>query len=32
MRPDDASYRVGVHTWNGVASGMLADRVFTFVP
>ena len=32
VRPDDASYRVGVHTWNGIASGVLADTLFSFVP
>ncbi len=32
VRPDDASYRVGVHTWNGISSGFLADRLFAFVP
>ena len=32
VRPDDASYRVGVHTWKGIASGFLADRLFAFVP
>ena len=32
VRPDDASYRVGVHTWNGIASGILADTMFSFVP
>ena len=32
VRPDDASYRVGVHTWQGISSGFLADRLFSFVP
>jgi hypothetical protein len=32
VRPDDASYRVGVHTWNGIASGVLAGTLFSFVP
>jgi hypothetical protein len=32
VRPDDASYRVGVHTWNGVAPGILAGTLFSFVP
>ena len=32
VRPDDASYRVGVHRWQGTASGVLPDRLFTFVP
>jgi hypothetical protein len=32
VKPDDASYRVGVHTWNGIASGSIADRLFAFVP
>ncbi len=32
MRPDDASYRVGVHIWQGISSGFLADRLFAFVP
>ena len=32
VRPDDASYRVGVHTWQGISSGFLADRLFAFVP
>ena len=32
VKPDDASFRVGVHTWQGIASGILADRVFAFVP
>ncbi len=31
VRPDDASYRVGVHTWQGISSGFLADRLFAFV-
>jgi hypothetical protein len=31
-RPDDASYRVGVHTWNGIASGSIAGTLFSFVP
>ncbi len=32
VRPDDASFRVGVHRWQGVSSGFLADRLFAFVP
>ena len=32
VKPDDASYRVGVHRWEGIASGVLADRLFAFVP
>jgi hypothetical protein len=31
-KPDDASFRVGVHTWDGIASGVLANRLFAFVP
>jgi hypothetical protein len=31
VRPDDASYRVGVHTWQGLASGTVTDRIFSFV-
>jgi len=31
VRPDDAAYRVGVHTWQGISSGFLADRLFAFV-
>jgi hypothetical protein len=30
VRPDDATYRVGVHTWNGIASGVLAGTLFSF--
>ena len=32
VRPDDASFRVGVHPWQGISSGVLADRLFAFVP
>lgn len=32
VRPVDASYRVGVHTWQRISSGFLADRLFAFVP
>jgi hypothetical protein len=31
VKPDDASYRVGVHRWEGIAAGVLADRLFAFV-
>ncbi|MEO6512022.1 MAG: class I SAM-dependent methyltransferase [Nocardioides sp.] len=32
VEPDDASFRVGVHEWHGNASGILAERLFSFVP
>ncbi len=31
-KPDDASFRVGVHRWQGIAAGVLAERLFAFVP
>jgi hypothetical protein len=31
VRPEDASFRVGVHTWRRAAAGMLPDRLFEFV-
>jgi hypothetical protein len=30
VTPDDASFRVGVHTWSGLAEGTPPDRLFEF--